>query len=954
MKRHGFFYYFCGIFQSRTTMKHVACIIFFSLMATVAFSQSYTGSIVDRLKGIPVQEKVYLHLDNNCYFKGDTIWYKAYVVRADNNQYTDMSRILYVELVSPDGMLVERQHIIVSSKGFCCGNFELKDSLYSGFYELRAYTRWMMNFDVTEHPYWKKDRIMFYSSGMAQDFFRQYGTIHSRVVPVYERPEQKGDYSQRYFQSRPKEIIQKEEKDRLQVAFFPEGGHLIEGTRCRVAFEATNKKGEQVKVEGTIGDQQIATTHHGRGVFEVQVPEKGKLQAKFSYLDKYVTFDLPAAEPVGCSLTIETSGGSMRAKMVSKGLPTDHSYLAVILQGGICQKSWPLKWDVNGTASVEWEKKDLPSGVNDLVILDDQGIPISDRLFFVNNHEYDMSSVSVEGIEDEYAPYSMVSLDFHAPADAGHISIAVRDQSAESPSFDDGNIMTDLLLSSELKGFIPYPSYYFESDDEEHTQALDLLMMVQGWRRYNIKNLLDNHPMRYEPEKDITVEGRVYKTIYLNDRDYKADEQWGEEFFNSGGIANISQNSGEGNTSEREEVVFVEDFPDGMSTVDQQYYMNYGNLKHEVVLEGELILGTDVYSVSMDTEDGGKYSFHVPPFYGKGILTLAAHKKNDTEKDIKKKMAKGRLDEDQYPDFYVKRDLFFPVFAKKYSFYQNHVPWVESYIDNEISETPDTTHLSSMDKTLASVEVKGKRRRGRRSIDYTRPLCSYDAVELYNLATDYGLSYGKFVPDLFPYQVSMLLLGNLNTNRDISIKKSINYYLTYLEAIYKDSSEVAKDQLEIMKIGGYDTFRGFNEIKLKRLKSINVFSDFELRNEDTPMVHAQDNSISSAYDVTIDYRSLLNDAERPTFRDRWMIFPGIYEPDDFYHPDYSHAPPTDGVRDYRRTLYWNPNAQLDENGNYQARFYNNGKNTKITVSTAGVTKDGIPVTNLSPKTVKGR
>ena len=56
-----------------------------------------------------VQEKVYIHTDNQCYFVGDTLWYKAYVVRADNLHPTDMSRILYVELLSPDGVLVERQ-----------------------------------------------------------------------------------------------------------------------------------------------------------------------------------------------------------------------------------------------------------------------------------------------------------------------------------------------------------------------------------------------------------------------------------------------------------------------------------------------------------------------------------------------------------------------------------------------------------------------------------------------------------------------------------------------------------------------------------------------------------------------------------------------------------------------------------------------------------------------------
>ena len=104
-----------------------------------------------------VQEKVYVHTDNMCYFVGDTLWYKAYVVRADDLKFTDMSRLLYVELLSPDGLLVERQTVVVSDKGLSCGGFALPDSLYGGYYELRAYTRWMLNFNVTQHRYSRTD-----------------------------------------------------------------------------------------------------------------------------------------------------------------------------------------------------------------------------------------------------------------------------------------------------------------------------------------------------------------------------------------------------------------------------------------------------------------------------------------------------------------------------------------------------------------------------------------------------------------------------------------------------------------------------------------------------------------------------------------------------------------------------------------------------------------------------
>ena len=165
-------------------------IILACMAATAMKAQSSFDDIRTALEDAPVQEKVYLHIDNNCYFKGDTIWYKAYVVGADNLTWTDQSRIVYVELLSPDGLLVERQTLVVDDEGFGAGDFMIADTLFSGFYELRAYTRWMLNFNVTKHPYGRKDREQFYNKRMADDFFRKYGRFSGqyRLKPVYYKP----------------------------------------------------------------------------------------------------------------------------------------------------------------------------------------------------------------------------------------------------------------------------------------------------------------------------------------------------------------------------------------------------------------------------------------------------------------------------------------------------------------------------------------------------------------------------------------------------------------------------------------------------------------------------------------------------------------------------------------------------------------------------------------------
>ena len=98
-------------------MKATLLTILAILCSILAQAKDGLDSIRHMLENAPVQEKVYLHLDNNCYYRGEEIWYKAYVVRADDNEFTDLSRLLYVELVSPDGMLVERQTISINADG---------------------------------------------------------------------------------------------------------------------------------------------------------------------------------------------------------------------------------------------------------------------------------------------------------------------------------------------------------------------------------------------------------------------------------------------------------------------------------------------------------------------------------------------------------------------------------------------------------------------------------------------------------------------------------------------------------------------------------------------------------------------------------------------------------------------------------------------------------------------
>lgn len=80
--------------------------------------------------------------------------------------------------------------------------------------------------------------------------------------------------------------------------------------------------------------------------------------------------------------------------------------------------------------------------------------------------------------------------------------------------------------------------------------------------------------------------------------------------------------------------------------------------------------------------------------------------------------------------------------------------------------------------------------------------------------------------------------------------------------------------------------------------------------------------------------------KRVTYRDRFINLPGYAYLEDFYHPDYHRNPPKEGQKDYRRTLYWNPDLQLDANGQARITFFNNSQKTSIKVEAEGMTNNG--------------
>ena len=906
-------------------------ILFYALVCTVwsISAQSHkdiasVDSLATRVErfgnGLP-QEKVYLHIDNTCYFVGDTIWYKAYVTRSDKGWLTDLSKIMYVELLTPDGYLVERQQLKMED-GTAHGAFTLTDSLYAGYYELRAYTRWMLNFGRHEHPHSKYTEDMFYNKQMAKDFFRDYDKLYSRVFPVFDHPKEAWRYAKdmtlrpmrRYYKAR-------KGKPEIDLRFYPEGGHLIEGTDGHVAFEINDEEGKHLEAELSIIDSdgkevaQTRTLNRGRGVFTLtDMKPDDKYKARLHYQDYDYEVKLPEVEKEGYALHVERKDSVLR--MIIQGTTESKEELGIQIQCNGVSKAFRKLSPADmrkDTVDIFWAS--LPTGVNQITVFNGEGRIYADRLFFVNHHDYDQPLITVEGIKQEYAPFEPIELRMkllrHHDAD---VSLAVRDHATDETTYDNGTMLTEMLLASEIKGFVENPGWYFEADDSLHRHALDLLMMVQGWRRHDWRMMagLEHTQFEFLPEKIQTLSGSVHQTYSLLEETDYGDSVYIPFIDSSVPIYTTARDYHlyPGMYTPMAKVLTLQDL----------YGPLIKEMKKEVNVSASFIQDRDIVDVSQTTQKG---KFYMPSAVVNDnyILFLSASDSTKSEKYKRRIKRKGFMDEQAYPEFYVKLDPFFPVFPKPYSYYQ------DATFEDKIPLQDTSSTDAFTGRELNTITVRSKRG-GLRKLDHSKPALVIDAYEAFNLAADHGLNCGMHDWRTFSRQVATAFFGDMGMDRHFYLQERYDGKVLDFKPEHRRQSEVSMSMSNV-QMGKYR--------RLRHLNKLYIYTDYVPR-EQGSWKYSQ----THQPDVVIDYRLLPNDGVRPSYRDRRYAAKGFSLCTEFYSPDYSKKPLPD-AKDYRRTLYWTPKVIFDDKGEAVIHLYNNSKKTVIAVEAEGITPDGKPV-----------
>ena len=440
-----------------------------------------------------INEKAYLHFDKQYYAAGDTMYFKAYVTQDDDHQLTSLSGVLHVDLINTTNK-IDRSIKLQLSDGVAWGDFALADSLPKGNYRIRAYTNWMRNDGEDNH-------------------FEQ-------LIPVASTRDYKVSES-----STQKTLA----NNKIDVQFFPEGGKLVADVKSKIAFKSISPSGLGVDVNGVIMDNEnnavstFVSTHLGMGYFYL-TPQLGKTyQARLTYTNGTQNIiNLPVIENKGLAFSINNDSipkatVTLQANKLYFDENKNKEYRLLIWSGGVLT-SMACRLDKQ-VVDIDILKRRLHTGVATVTLFSPEGEPLCERLIFVQN--YDRLNISVNSNKLVYTNREKVSISLNVKnradeASAGHFSVSVID-AGKVPVDDnaENSIFAQLLLKSDLKGFIEQPNYYFNHIDQETTGNLDLVMLTHGYRRFQWRPLLDNsYPaLAYQPEKGLEISGTA-KSIW--------------------------------------------------------------------------------------------------------------------------------------------------------------------------------------------------------------------------------------------------------------------------------------------------------------------------------------------------------------------------------------------------------------------------------------------------------
>lgn len=541
------------------TFIFISC--FYSSFAQITLEQ--LTNAYQQFDSIAPQEKIYVHTDRSLYKPNQTIWFKAYISN-NKNESSNQSQNIHAELVDPKGAIVANK-LLPNVGGVTEGDFQLATTASGGIYKLRVYSTWMKNF--MEDNYFEKEltvqKVVLPNLLMKLDYAKESYGAASEVIAtlnlrdkgnktlkntkfsytakinnkeIYAATAQTDQYGEAtiLFQL-PTTLtstdgllnVQIEHEGQIEsiarsipislnnidIQFLPEGGQLVAGINNTIAFKAVNEFGKPADIEGIItdakGKQQghFQSYHQGMGSFELAIAEGQDYSIQITNpkgIDKRYTLPKASANAIGLHLQNQTK----EELILDIHSPREQElYIIVQLNGQIAfSKALTAK---QGKNKIILPSHDWAIGIAQITIFDQSQQPQAERLVFVNKHR--QINIKLSPNKKNYLPREEVKLDIFATDELGkpvqgNFSLAVIDDNNWTFADDkQDNILSYLLMSSDLKGDIYEPNFYFDANESKADTALDYVMLTHGWRRYNWENLnnIGNWKPQYTDEKHI-------------------------------------------------------------------------------------------------------------------------------------------------------------------------------------------------------------------------------------------------------------------------------------------------------------------------------------------------------------------------------------------------------------------------------------------------------------------
>lgn len=505
------------------------------------FSQLITNQFANQCAVFP-QEKLYLHTDKPYYSAGEDMWFKAYLVNATSHISTSLSRYVYIELISKLDSVLYRVKIKKDSIGFA-GHIKLKPETPSGFYKLRAYTYWMQN--AGKDYFFTKNILIGNTIDDRVTSKVDYGVASDGQIPVtvtfldavknpimgkkieilenwnggskrkkvlttnkdgkinWQIKVNPLDTTKKYMEVSMLDekyitnFILPEFNHDYDLQFFPESGVLLNNALQTLAFKAISKNGLSEEVSGKVYTDKneeicdFSTLHKGMGKFSIQTQPNETYYAivkNNSGIEKRA--ELPKSQPNGVVLHLLSNRGKLLYEVINQTKIPDKSLYILLHSRGkvfVVQSLQNLEGQISESL--------LPPGIVTFAVVDSLGHTFCERLSFVRN--FNLPTISLLCDKPEYGKRELVNLDLKIQTTqktpiAGNFSISVTDSHIVKKDSLADNIMSNLLLTSDLKGYIEEPSSYFIDNKTATREKTDVLMLTQGWRRFNTSDVVKN------------------------------------------------------------------------------------------------------------------------------------------------------------------------------------------------------------------------------------------------------------------------------------------------------------------------------------------------------------------------------------------------------------------------------------------------------------------------------